>query len=113
MITALFQAMESVELLCQVMTSRGSLESEWNTQIRFYLEKSDGASLSHPGEIYMRLGVNQIKYGYEYIGTMPRLIIAPATAKAFDHLIEAVRQNTLCCFYGPSDFGILLKLMRN
>ncbi len=93
-------------------TSRTKVENindfEWTRQLRYYWEKVPGNDDGFDEEIfdvYARQTNTRFRYGYEYLGNGPRLVITPLTDKCYMTLTGALHLNNGGNPQGPAGTG--------
>jgi dynein heavy chain len=66
---------------------------EWTRQLRYYWEPVDAEDPEDKGDVYCRQTNTRFRYGYEYLGNGPRLVITPLTDKCYMTLTGALHLN--------------------
>jgi len=74
---------------------------DWTCQLRYYWEKED----ENDEDVFARQTNTRFRYGYEYLGNGPRLVITPLTDKCYMTLTGALHLNFGGNPQGPAGTG--------
>ncbi|RKP19495.1 hypothetical protein ROZALSC1DRAFT_22248 [Rozella allomycis CSF55] len=81
--------LDLVETFIHILLNKGYIEQEWLTMIKVYSTDQN--------EIYVKVGINQIKYGNQMIKIVPNLF---SFKKSSIDLFESIHENSLFVFKG-------------
>ena len=83
---------------CRVETMN---DFEWMKQLRYYWEKEG----EDDEDCFAKQTNTRFRYGYEYLGNGPRLVITPLTDKCYMTLTGALHMNYGGAPAGPAGTG--------
>lgn len=86
----------NLDILDSVNKTQHNKQFEWQKHIRYYSESED---------IYVDCMLTHFPYGYEYLGSVSRLVATPLTDRCYITLMGALKLGIGGASYGPPGTG--------
>lgn len=101
------------EMFQTLVDSKASSESafEWQVLMRHYLRsKGNGSDVADESpytvpDVEVECLNSRMKYNYEYLGIVSRLVITPLTDRCFQIMAAAIQLGASCSLEGPAGVG--------